>query len=152
MSTDEHVPLCYGEAWGQGAARAADARRALRVFLDHAPDAGRATVPADVAMDAELATSELVTNALRHAPGPCGMNLRLSGDLLTITVWDSSTGAPAARKADPRRIGGHGLHLVHTVSAGVAVAFRATGKLITAHLSLAPRHAGGTASPAVPSH
>lgn len=136
---DEGAPLRYGATWEEGAARAADARQALRALLGHAPRTGRAAVPAALAVDAELAASELLTNAVRHAPGPCGMTLQLSGDQLTITVWDSSTEEPAVNKADPRRIGGHGLHLVHTVSDRVVVALRETGKRITAHLSLAPK-------------
>ncbi|MEU4871683.1 ATP-binding protein [Streptomyces sp. NPDC021608] len=133
---DEGAPLRYGAIWGDGAARAADARQALRAFLGHAHRTDRAVVPNSLAADAELATSEMVTNAIRHAPGPCGMTLELTDDELTITVWDSSTEKPAPRKADPRRIGGHGMHLVHTVSDKVVVALRATGKLVTAHLSL----------------
>ncbi|MGW0877902.1 ATP-binding protein [Streptomyces sp. NPDC002740] len=133
---DGGVALRYGAIWGEGAARAADARQALRAFLGHAPRTGRRAVPTALAVDAELAASELITNAILHAPGPCGMTLQLSSDELTITVWDSSTEKPAAKKADPRRIGGHGLHLVHTVSDRVVVALRETGKRITAHLSL----------------
>lgn len=136
---DKGAPLRYGVTWEEGAARAADARQALRALLGHAPRTGRAPVPAALAVDAELAASELVANAVRHAPGPCGMTLQLSGDQLTITVWDSSTEKPAVKKADPRRIGGHGLHLVHTVSDRVVVALRETGKRITAHLSLIPK-------------
>jgi anti-sigma regulatory factor (Ser/Thr protein kinase) len=71
------------------------------------------------------------------------MALWLSGDELTITVWDSSTEKPTPKKADPRRVGGHGLHLVETVSRKVVVALRATGKRITAHLSVVPPHSGG---------
>ncbi|MGQ4402844.1 ATP-binding protein [Streptomyces hayashii] len=146
------APLRYGAIWGDGAARAADARQALRAFLGHARRIGRAVVPSALAVDAELATSEMVTNAILHAPGPCGMTLELTDDELTITVWDSSTEKPAPKKVDPRRIGGHGMHLVHTVSDKVVVALRATGKLVTAHLSLTPNKKGaafgGSAIPA----
>ncbi|MDH6229069.1 ATP-binding protein [Streptomyces sp. MJP52] len=149
--TNEKTPLRYAAIWAEGAARAADARRAVRTFLTHAPRAGHAAVPPALAMDAELATSELVTNAIRHAPGTCGMTLRMSEQELTITVWDSSTEQPAPEKADPRRIGGHGLHLVQTVSEKVVVALRATGKLITAHLPVTPPGNGSPAfSSAVP--
>ncbi|MFI1755312.1 ATP-binding protein [Streptomyces sp. NPDC020571] len=149
--TDEETPLCYGATWGDGAAQPADARQSVRALLDHAPRTGNAMVPPALAMDAELAASELVTNALRHAPGPCGMTLRLTRQELTITVWDGSTEQPAPKKADPRRIGGHGLHLVQTVSEKVIVALRATGKLITAHLPVASMGAGNPVLPsAVP--
>ncbi|MFD7700688.1 ATP-binding protein [Streptomyces caelestis] len=145
---DEETPLCYSATWGEGAARAADARRSVRALLAHVPRTGRTAVPPALAVDAELAASELITNAIRHAPGACGMTLRMSGQELTITVWDSSTEHPAPKKADPHRIGGHGLHLVQTVSEKVVVALRATGKLITAHLPMAPPSTG---SPLLPS-
>ncbi|MEU9918844.1 ATP-binding protein [Streptomyces sp. NPDC051001] len=136
QGTDEQATLRYGTAWTDGAARASDARQALRAFLAHAPQNGRLPVPAPLAMDAELAVSELVTNAIRHAPGPCGMTLQLSGEELTITVWDTSPEKPAVRETDRHRIGGHGLHLVHAVSHRVVVASQAAGKRITAHLRL----------------
>ncbi|MEU3557813.1 ATP-binding protein [Streptomyces fragilis] len=150
--TGEKTPLRYAAIWAEGAARAADARRAVRTFLTHAPRTGHPAVPPAVAMDAELATSELVTNAIRHAPGTCGMTLRMSEQELTITVWDSSTEQPTPPEADPRRVGGHGLHLVQSVSEKVVVALRATGKLITAHLPVAPLGGGGPAFPSAVPH
>ncbi|MFJ9100715.1 ATP-binding protein [Streptomyces sp. NPDC102405] len=136
QGTDEQAALRYSAAWTDGAARAADARCALRAFLAHAPRNGRTRVPAPLALDAELTVSELVTNAIRHAPGPCGMLLQLSGEELTITVWDTSPEKPTVHRGDRYRIGGHGLHLVHTVSHSVVVASQAAGKRITAHLRL----------------
>jgi anti-sigma regulatory factor (Ser/Thr protein kinase) len=136
----ECAPWRYNATWDDGAAHAADARQVLRDFLAQAPRTGRPAVPPAVALDAELAVSELVTNALQHAPGPCGMTLRLSGEELTITVWDTSAERPWLKPADPHRVGGHGLHLVHAVSARVAVAVHPEGKDITAHLPLAPNH------------
>jgi anti-sigma regulatory factor (Ser/Thr protein kinase) len=150
--TDEETPLCYGATWDDGAAQAADARRSVRALLAHAPRTGHTVVPPALASDAELAASELVTNAIRHAPGACGMTLRLTQNELTITVWDSSTEQPSPKKADPRRIGGHGLHLVQTVSEKVVVALRATGKLITAHLPVLPAGSGGPVLPSAIPH
>lgn len=139
----KHATLHFGVAWAEGTARSVDARRALHAVLAHAARTGRAPVPAPTVQDAELAISELVTNALQHAPGPCGMALRLSGDHLAITVWDTSPGRPVPQDPDPRRFGGHGLRLVHEVSHRVAVAPRAAGKQITACLRLPPRHLPG---------
>ncbi|MFF5840777.1 ATP-binding protein [Streptomyces massasporeus] len=136
--TDEQVPLHCGAVWDDGAACAVEARRALHAFLAHAPCTGRTPVPAPLAIDAELVVSELVTNAIRHAPGPCGMILRLSGDELAITVWDTSTEQPVVRKRDGQRFGGHGMHVVHTVSSEVAVKPLGRGKQITAYLRPAP--------------
>ncbi|MFF9488484.1 transposase [Streptomyces sp. NPDC014676] len=93
-------------------------------------------------MDAEPAAGELITSAIRHAPGACGTTLRMSGQEPTITVRGGSTEQPAPKKADPHRIGGHGPHLVQTVGEKAVVALRATGKLITAHLPVAPPNTG----------
>ncbi|MFD9934298.1 ATP-binding protein [Streptomyces massasporeus] len=136
--TDEQVPLRCGAAWDDGAACAVEARRALHAFLAYVPCTGRPPVPAPLAIDAELVVSELVTNAIRHAPGPCGMILRLSGDELAITVWDTSAEQPVLRERDGQRFGGHGMHVVHTVSTEVAVTPLGHGKQITACLRPAP--------------
>ncbi|MFM9709075.1 ATP-binding protein [Streptomyces galilaeus] len=93
-------------------------------------------MPGPLALDAELAVSELVTNAIRHAPGPCGMTLQLSREELTITVWDTSPQKPTVHESNRHRLGGHGLHLVHKVSHRIVVASQAAGEQITAHLHL----------------
>ncbi|WP_063885230.1 MULTISPECIES: ATP-binding protein [unclassified Streptomyces] len=150
--TDAYATLCYEATWEEGAARMAEARRALRALLARAPRTGRAAVPASLALDAELAVSELVTNAARHAPGPCGLILRLSGDELTITVWDTSGDAPVVREADPTRVGGHGMRMVHTISDRVVVSPHGGGKRIVAHFPLPSERGvdgpGGTVLPA----
>ncbi|WP_405623604.1 ATP-binding protein [Streptomyces sp. NBC_00076] len=108
QGTDEHAALHYSAAWTDGAARPADARQALRAFFVHARQNGRTLVPATLALDAELTVSELVTNAIRHAPGPCEMTLNLSREELTITVCDTNpptkwpVPAPGRRKTDHR--------------------------------------------------
>ncbi|MEU6803622.1 ATP-binding protein [Streptomyces neyagawaensis] len=150
QGTDEHITLRSSATWATGAAHAADARRLLRTLLAHAPHTGRTPVPTSLARDAELVVSELVTNALRHAPGPCGLVLRLSGDALAITVWDTSPTHPTTRDGDRYRVGGHGLRLVHMVSDHVAVTPHGRGKQITAHLRL-PRCAGADAGRPAPS-
>jgi anti-sigma regulatory factor (Ser/Thr protein kinase) len=135
---DDHATLCFGAAWGGGAASAVDARLTLRAFLAHGRNTAPATIPASLAVDAELVVSELITNAIRHAPGPCELILRLFRGQLAITVRDTSAEQPTVRQGDRFRVGGHGLRLVHTVSERVAVARRARGKQITAYLRLAP--------------
>ncbi|RSS46123.1 ATP-binding protein [Streptomyces sp. WAC08241] len=144
-ATDDHATLRHEVVWGDGAARAAEARHALRALFDGALRAGRAAVPGPLRLDAELAVSELVTNAARHAPGPCGLVLRLSGEELTIAVWDTSTETPTVREADPARVGGHGLRMVHTISDRVVVAPHGGGKRIVAHFPL-PRDPGADCS------
>ncbi|MEU3254850.1 ATP-binding protein [Streptomyces sp. NPDC006997] len=132
------TPRC-GAVWADGAARAGDARQTLRAFLGRAlPASAPRPLRAGLAVDAILVVSELVTNAVRHAPGPCAMTLELSADDLTISVWDTSATAPTVNPRDPHRVGGHGLYLVHTVSDRVAVTVNGTGKWISARLRLAP--------------
>jgi anti-sigma regulatory factor (Ser/Thr protein kinase) len=142
QGTDEHPTLRCSAAWADGAARAADARQVLRAFLAHALPTGPRLLPSHLGMDAELVVSELVTNAARHAPGPCAMSVKLSRGELTISVWDTTAEAPTVNRGDPHRIGGHGLHLVHTVSDEVVVAACETGKQISAHFRLAPLGCG----------
>ncbi|MER7900961.1 ATP-binding protein [Streptomyces sp. NPDC096046] len=136
QGTGEHATLRTSVAWESGTARAVDARQVLRAFLTCTPPSGRTPVPAPLAFDAEIVVSELVTNSILHAPGPCGLVLQLSADQLAITVWDTSPDEPEVKKGDRYRVGGHGLRLVHALSDHVAVAFRTMGKQITAHLHL----------------
>ncbi|MCH5671049.1 ATP-binding protein [Streptomyces gilvus] len=142
---NEHATLRYAAAWGPTTPRSAQARRDLRAVLAHAPSAGRAPLSASRAMDAELVVSELVTNVLRHAPGPCALTVRLTGTHLAISLYDTSPQAPTVRPPDRGRVGGHGLHLVRSVSDEVVVTPRGRGKEITAHLRLVTGDELGTA-------
>ncbi|MFH9011054.1 ATP-binding protein [Streptomyces sp. NPDC017943] len=135
---NDRAALHFGAAWAEGTACAVDARRALRAFLAHAPHTGRSPAPDLLALDAELVVSELVTNAIRHAPGPCGLILWCSDDELVVTVWDSSRKEPVVRERDGRRFGGHGMHVVHTVSSAVVVTVGETGKRIVARIPFPP--------------
>lgn len=121
VGRDDHAKLRYAAAWGPSRPHAAEARRDVRAVLAHAPHGDRPTVPASRLMDAELVVSELITNALRHAPGPCALTLRLTGTELTISLYDTSPDAPVVQPPDRRRVGGHGLYLVHSVSDRVVV-------------------------------
>ncbi|MFE1250992.1 ATP-binding protein [Streptomyces sp. NPDC058735] len=135
---NERTALHFGAAWAEGAVCPVEARLALSVFLSHAPRIGRTSVPPPLLLDAELVVSELVTNAIRHAPGPCGMNLRLAKEELAITVWDTSTERPVLRRSDRHGVGGHGMRVVHLVSSTVEVDLRTDGKQITACLGMPP--------------
>jgi anti-sigma regulatory factor (Ser/Thr protein kinase) len=88
--------------------------------------------------DAQLVVSELVTNALRYAPGPGALLLELSADAarLTIAVRDGSSDQPLLREPDPRRAGGHGLHLVTRLCEQVRTVPSGEGKRIVAELLL----------------
>ncbi|MFF9408503.1 ATP-binding protein [Streptomyces anandii] len=131
--------LRYGATWVTGAARTADARRAVHAFLAHAARTAHTHITKRAEQDAQLVVSELVTNALRHAPGPCGLLLELSADnaRLGITVWDTSPSLPLMHERDGTRVGGHGLYLVHACSRALTATARPGGKQITAEVALA---------------
>ncbi|TXJ72037.1 ATP-binding protein [Streptomyces lavendulae] len=134
MDEPRSAPSRYSAAWGAAGIPLADARGAVRTLLaraGHHPDR-------QPSQDAQLVVSELVTNALRHAPGPGALLLELSADAacLTIAVHDSSCAEPLPREPDPRRAGGHGLRLVTQLCEQVRTVPSEQGKRIVARLLL----------------
>jgi anti-sigma regulatory factor (Ser/Thr protein kinase) len=90
------------------------------------------------AMDlTRLVVSELVTNARKYAPGPVLLELRVVGGLVEVVVWDGDPGLPAARAADPDRVGQHGLEIVMAVVESFEVRTEPVGKRVTARIALA---------------
>ncbi|MFJ5534138.1 ATP-binding protein [Streptomyces sp. NPDC093261] len=144
QGTGEQATLRYSTAWADGAARAVDARQALRAFLIRGPHADQAPVPEAMVLDAQLVVRELIANATRHAPGPCGLVLQMVGEELVITVWDTSPQEPVFKRPDPHRVGGHGLHLVRAAGTKVTVTRRAQRKQVTAHLRVTPHRGNST--------
>ncbi|MFF9066656.1 ATP-binding protein [Streptomyces sp. NPDC014891] len=105
-------------------------------FLAAASDVLPRPLPCDRVDLAKLVVSELVTNAVRHAPGPCRLLLELREDLLEVSVFDRAAAAPVPRGHDPRRIGQHGVEIVVAVCESVTVEPESTGKRVRARLSL----------------
>ncbi|WP_250402151.1 ATP-binding protein [Streptomyces cellostaticus] len=126
--------LRFGATWAEGSLRIADARGAVRTLLARAghPPGLR------VNQDAQLVVSELITNALRHAPGPCGMLLDVAPgrNELHVTVSDTSRRLPVVRAVDAERMGGRGLHLVLSICGRLRVVRHAQGKRVTAVVPL----------------
>ncbi len=87
---------------------------------------------------AQLVVSELVTNARKYAPGPCGVNIEWAGAVLEITVWDTDPALPVVRAADPGRVGGHGLEIVTALCEGFEVRREPFGKRVTARVLAEP--------------
>ncbi|MEU9385599.1 ATP-binding protein [Streptomyces sp. NPDC048279] len=128
------APLRYSTAWETTDASVADARAAVRALLARAGHH-----PAHrPSQDAQLIVSELVTNALRHAPGPGGLALEVSPDagVLRIAVRDGSPHPPELHAHDACRVGGHGLHLVVRLCGGLHTVVQGAGKQVVAHLRL----------------
>ncbi|GGS11343.1 ATP-binding protein [Streptomyces humidus] len=114
----------------------ARARQLTGEFLTHVQRREGLTVSARAMDLSQLVVSELVTNALRHAPGPVLLQLRIAGAAVEIVVWDSDPVLPAPRAPDPTRVGQHGLEIVRAVADAFAVTREPIGKRIVARLGL----------------
>ncbi|WP_370416520.1 ATP-binding protein [Streptomyces fradiae] len=96
---------------------------------------GSAGTDPDVDTDtALLVVSELVTNAVKHAPGPLRLELARSDATLVISVLDGSTAGPVLRPPDPERVGGHGMEIVTALCRYVVTEPAPCGKRVTAVL------------------
>ncbi|MFJ4873147.1 ATP-binding protein [Streptomyces sp. NPDC088757] len=115
----------------------AEARRHATAFLETARTEHRLPVSARARDLTELVVSELVTNAVKYAPGPILMELRVTADAVDVVIRDSEPAVPAARAADPGRVGQHGLEIIKAVAEKLSVEQEANGKRITARLALA---------------
>jgi anti-sigma regulatory factor (Ser/Thr protein kinase) len=118
------------------AACIAQARHFATDFLSRARDTLGLEVTARATELTPLVVSELVTNACKYAPGPVLMDLRITGGLLEVTVWDSDPVLPEAWAAEAGRVGQHGLEIVMAVADGFVAQRETVGKRITVRLTL----------------
>ncbi|MER6571332.1 ATP-binding protein [Streptomyces sp. NPDC001093] len=126
--------LRCSRTWDDAVAAIGDARDAVAALLAEV----RPAPPRRAVQDARLVTSELVTNVAKHAPGPCTLSLEVlpGAGALHITVSDTSPDPPLRRPPDPRRVGGHGLHLVAMLSRALEVTWLPHGKRVSATVPL----------------
>ncbi|MFE9688018.1 ATP-binding protein [Streptomyces sp. NPDC006285] len=115
----------------------AQARHHALAFLEHATTEHLLMVSARARDLTRLVVSELVTNALKYAPGPVLMELGITAARVEITVRDSAPVAPVVHAPDPGRIGQHGLEIVKSVSEHFAVLRESAGKRVVAWIALA---------------
>lgn len=71
----------------------------------------------DLAADAEIVTSELVTNVVRHLEAPLVVEVMDLGDSILIAVVDPGPELPAISPPEPTSPGGRGLSIVHELAA-----------------------------------
>lgn len=131
-------------AWAPGAARSL-VRRTIGEALRGTDERSAAAAVAD----AELAVSELVTNAIRHGGPPVRLRLKVQdrgpgAPRLRIEVQDGGSGSPRLHAVGAEAVSGRGLALVQAVSQEWGVRSAGTGKVVHATLRLG----GATAGPA----
>ena len=86
--------------------------------------------------DGVIVVSELVTNAITHAPEPGELRLSLLPDTLRVAVTDSGSGAPEPRHRSSTREGGRGLYLVDALTSAWGMEPLADGgKVVWAELT-----------------
>ncbi|GGT86076.1 MULTISPECIES: ATP-binding protein [Streptomyces] len=100
-------------------------------FLERSASAVAGSVDA-----ARLVVSELVTNVVKYAPGPCRLELVLHAGMLEICVHDTYGALPVARPRDPERVGRHGMEIVIAICTEVEVEPTPNGKRVRAFLPL----------------
>lgn len=107
------------------------AREHAREFFGRVrPAMAEATV-----QDALLAISELVTNVVRHAPGPCTLRLEVDEERVRIEVSDTSTVRPRAKPPQPEGLGGFGLHMLRKLAGEVETRVHDAGKTVSVSLA-----------------
>jgi anti-sigma regulatory factor (Ser/Thr protein kinase) len=129
-STEHALP---GGAESIGAAR----EYTRRFLLEADPP-----VSAAMTQDVLLAVSELVTNAVRHAPGACSIAMSLEGSRIRISVTDTSRDLPSPRAAQFDGSGGFGLNLLRLLAGEVETVRHANGKTVSVSLDQAARVSG----------
>nr|ABL09950.1 hypothetical protein [Streptomyces echinatus] len=73
--------------------------------------------PQGVVDDGRLLVSELLANAVTHAPGTwITLDVMQIGDRLWVEVTDGSTTQPVVRQADPQEEQGRGMFLVEAIA------------------------------------
>ncbi|MDX3129210.1 ATP-binding protein [Streptomyces europaeiscabiei] len=117
-------------------------RAMARAFLVHLQSVRHLPVSTRAMSAVQLVVSELLTNACKYAPGPCLLDLEVSGGSVQVTVWDSDPRLPVPAAAEPSRVGQHGLEIVMAVCQSYEVHREAVGKSTTAAVMLAD-DAGG---------
>ncbi|MFE9411757.1 ATP-binding protein [Streptomyces sp. NPDC006704] len=132
---DERFPWLSVALRGDGPC-IAEARHAAARFLASVHGEHGEPIPPPAVDLTCLIVSELVTNALKYAPGPVLMDVRIRGGVVEVVVRDSDPVFPVAGAADAGRVGQHGLEIVVSVAQSFEVREDPFGKRVIARVAL----------------
>jgi len=79
---------------------------------------------------AELMTSELATNAIRHARSDFELTIRTTKDEVRVEVRDNGDGQPTLGAPSPREHSGRGLRIVEAMADAWGITPTTSGKLV----------------------
>ena len=89
--------------------------------------------------DVELITTELVTNAVRHAGSLTTVLVTYDGARVRVAVGDGSRALPQGRSAQDDDLGGRGLHIVDVLATAWGTTPTVEGKRVWAEVDVPPR-------------
>jgi anti-sigma regulatory factor (Ser/Thr protein kinase) len=105
-----------------------------------AEDLARRSVSADCIDDVVLVASELVGNAIMHAPPPVDDELDISWDLepdaVVVRVLDGSPELPQRRRRDAKEANGRGLSIVAAIALDWGIRRTELGKQVWARVPI----------------
>ncbi len=93
-------------------------------------------VPAQVSDEATLLTSELIANAVRHAPPPLCLEIAVDATKIRIEVHDSDPMPPVLTRPDFTSRGGRGVWLVDTIASRWGYRPEPPGKVVWFEMDL----------------
>ncbi|MDR6980954.1 anti-sigma regulatory factor (Ser/Thr protein kinase) [Streptomyces sp. 3330] len=138
-------PLSASAAYDGASSCIGDARRLATGLLTEVQAVHGLPVSERALGMTQLVVSELVTNAVKYAPGPVMLDLQVSGGAVRVSVWDSDPVLPEGAATDPERVGRHGLEITLAVCQAYEVRRELVGKRVTALIALADNPGGGIA-------
>jgi anti-sigma regulatory factor (Ser/Thr protein kinase) len=87
-----------------------------------------------------LLTSEIVSNAVRHATGDVSLELALHNRAeLRVQARDESPDAPVVRRSNPGGVGGHGLTIIESLARRWGVERHEDFKVVWFETPVSPR-------------
>lgn len=89
----------------------------------------------DLVVDVQLAVTELVTNAVKHAPGACELEITIDEGQIAVSVHDTGIELPVERVPDITGAGGFGLVMLRRLAGAVHTSMRAGGKTVSVVLA-----------------